>query len=104
MPQNDIVKMTPNELRLAAELLDMTAADEFGNHGCNDLNPALQNKLTSEEFVAMALEYGRYNKEDPAWKPDMRWIGDFSLMAFMEFMAFKLRNIADAEEQKSNDV
>ena len=29
--------MTPNELRLAAHLLRMGAA-EFGNHGCNDMD------------------------------------------------------------------
>lgn len=43
--------MTPNEMRLAAALLHL-AADEYSNHGCNDLESeviAIMKNMTSVE-------------------------------------------------------
>lgn len=88
LPHTKAIKMIrPKELLLAADLLRM-AADEFGNHGCNDIDEALVSRFTTEEKIVLAKELGEYNG-DPEEERNFMHIGDYALMGFM---AFKLRS------------
>lgn len=51
-------------LTMAADLLDM-AGDEFGNHGCNDWEPNL-NEAEDEAFAVLAwVHNGKPKDEEP---------------------------------------
>ncbi len=80
--------MTPKERAFAAQLLKL-AADEFGNHGCNDLD--WPQDWTEAERSDFTRRYHEFNGEadDTPYAP----LGDF---AAMEFIAHLL-----LEEDKS---
>jgi hypothetical protein len=83
--------MTKKERMLTAALLEM-AADEFGNHGCNDMDRKLLDKIgfTEEEKIALGRQYHEYNgdpEEAFGTVKDFDWIHDY---AWMGFMAHKL--------------
>jgi hypothetical protein len=78
--------MTKAEMLLAAELLDM-AANEFGNHGCNDFNmfPHLPDRAVRDALVRSVLDgedYYENRAEAEAKGRDYR-MGDASLMHAM---------------------
>jgi hypothetical protein len=62
-PQPPQATVTVAVLKLAARLLEM-AGDEFGNHGCNDME--LEN---TEENWAILVAYEAWN--DPNWDGEM---------------------------------
>lgn len=84
--------MTPDELRLAALLLDM-AADEFGNHGCNDFDTAEFLPLDVRDGIVRESwgedEFRPYNGSGPDWR-----IQDWEAM---QVMAERLRTLASQE-------
>ena len=82
--------MTPKMLKLASVLLNL-AADEFANHGCNDMDETLLKAIgfTAEEKQKLAEELSQWNEgrpdpEDPMY---FEWIGDH---VWMRFLAWKL--------------
>ena len=79
--------MTKQELILSAKLLRM-AADEFSNHGCNDVEPELVGHFTQEQDKALCEEIRTWNGDPTSdWPKSLRWAGDDGLM---DFMAYKL--------------
>lgn len=57
------MKMTKNEMRIAAALLRL-AADQYVNHGCNDLEPevvAIMNEMTPAEKVNLLRSCDDWN-------------------------------------------
>jgi hypothetical protein len=54
--------MTDKEKKLAADLLKL-AAEEFGNHGCNDIDDKLFEGWTDEEKTSLCRDYEMVNSE-----------------------------------------
>jgi hypothetical protein len=79
--------MTSKELRLSALLLDL-AADEYANHGCNDLSGEMLALITDE----MDLELHKWNGDPEEHQPGSPCNADF---CWMNFMAERLRAKAD---------
>ena len=68
--------------RLAGELLDL-AADEFSNHGCNDLDRP--SYFTKEEWHRLSSEYELWNsngKDETSDNPP-----DFVVMSWLSTLA-----------------
>ena len=59
--------MEATEAKIAAEMLNL-AADQFGNHGCNDY--ALPNTPESLAFVRRLIASGDYPDDPPHISPD----------------------------------
>lgn len=80
--------MTTKEYALAALLLQM-AADEFGNHGCNDFDEKLMDSIgfTDKQKIELAREYHSRNGDleecEPVTTQDFYRIGDSSWMWLM---------------------
>ena len=69
---------------LVSKLLRM-AADEFGNHGCNDVDEDLADHYTDAEKIALAYQYHEWNgdpEECDGTVHDFKMIGDSSWMAY----------------------
>jgi len=82
--------MTQKEMRMAAELL-RTAADEFANHGCNDLDPEVYLGWTDQEKANLSLYYHTINGDPEEAENEINedWIA-------MLAMSHKLDALADA--------
>ena len=52
--------MTRKENTFIAKLLRM-AANEFSNHGCNDLDSDLEDIFSKEEWIVLMKKYHDYN-------------------------------------------
>ncbi len=80
--------MTQKEMRMAAELL-RTAADEFANHGCNDLDEKIYLGWTDEEKANLSFYYHTSNgdPEEAGTQINEDWIA-------MIAMAHKLDDLA----------
>ena len=78
--------MTRKEKLLAVSLLNI-AADEFSNHGCNDMDQALFDAIgfTEAEKAAMVVEFARINEhvEHPVDIHPFAEIGDWQWMAYL---------------------
>jgi hypothetical protein len=76
--------MTPNENKLAAELLRL-ASDQFANHGCNDfpLAPLIPSQEARDELVRAWHEWnGDPEEYYEADAPDYRLM-DYALMDYL---------------------
>lgn len=73
--------MTKKEMWLAGELLSL-AADEFGNHGCNDLDQSLLRDFTPEERADFAKTFSEWNG-DSENERSMEQLSDSVIMAFL---------------------
>lgn len=71
---------------LAAELLKL-AADEFGNHGCNDFD--LPSGWSRKEKISFIKEYHKWNGDPEEFDPNNLFIAD---CAAMSFLAAKLKD------------
>jgi hypothetical protein len=80
-------------LRMAAFWL-RRAADEFSNHGCNDLDEETiaAFRLTDEEKETFAADYSKWNG-DPE---NLRTIGCLGDDSMMDFLADELEQVAAA--------
>jgi hypothetical protein len=76
--------MTEKELRAAGELLDL-AADEFANHGCNDLDSSFWKGWTEEEKREFYKSYHEWNGDPEEFREDapLNYLGDSAIMAFL---------------------
>jgi len=79
--------MTPKERKLAAKFLDL-ALEEFGNHGCNDVEESFWEGWTTKERQEFCKEYAEWNGDPEEYDPNYLHIPDFALMGFL---AHKLR-------------
>lgn len=85
--------MTPNELKLAATLLLM-ASEEYGNHGCNDLDRELLDGFSEQEKRQLVYDFYVFNGE-PEVVPEVHDINPAEAYrlpdyCFMGLMAHKL--------------
>ena len=75
--------LTPAHMRLASHLLRM-AADEFGNHGCNDFN--LEEVMPDEQERRDLMKlYHEMNGDPEEFNPksSYKYTFDFGLMSLM---------------------
>ncbi len=80
--------MNAKEILLASSLLSV-AADEFGNHGCNDWSfPA---DWAREDQIAFVREYHEWNGDPEEFRESHLHLPDYAVMAFL---AHKLKKIA----------
>ena len=85
--------MNEKEIKLAIEFLHM-ASDEFGNHGCNDVEEKLWDGWTKEERQKFVKEFHENNGDPEEYTPDFLHIPDF---AIMDFLAYQLKSISQKE-------
>lgn len=82
--------LTDTTLRLAARFLD-DAADEYSNHGCNDVDlKALIPDEDERREICRNVWESRGEDPDDVWEEDLENIGDDDLM---RFLAVELRSI-----------
>ena len=76
--------MTPAERKLAGYLLGL-AANEFSNHGCNDLDLVEEVGLTPEESFQLRQQMREWTKDTgaPEERPDQHLTLDWLMMRFM---------------------
>ncbi len=79
--------MTDKERILAADLMQL-ASEEFGDHGCNDLDDKLFEKWSKEEIQQLTKEYHDFNGDPEEYNPNHLYLPDFAVMAYL---ANKLR-------------
>ena len=76
------------EKKLASELLEM-ASNEFGNHGCNDVDESIYDGWSIDERRRFVKEFHEWNGDPEEYDENFLHLQDFSLM---NFMAHKLLN------------
>ena len=86
------ISMTPKEILLTSALLKM-AADEFGNHGCNDMDKGLLKKIgfTDEEKIELARQFHEWNGDLEEFEGTIRDFNGLGDSVWMSFMAHKLK-------------
>jgi len=80
--------MNAKEKALAAKMLEM-ASDEFGNHGCNDVDESFWEGWTRDERIEFVKQYHEYNGDPEEFTPNHLHLPDFAIMGFL---AHKLKN------------
>ncbi len=80
--------MTQNEKNLAAKMLEL-ASEEFGNHGCNDVDDSLFDGWSKRQRRAFVKAYQKWNGDPEEYSPDNLHLPDFCIM---DFLASKLSN------------
>lgn len=79
--------MNKRERELAAKMLDLVD-EEFGNHGCNDVDEETWDGWTKRQRQAFVKAYHEWNGDPEEYHPDRLHLPDFAIMAFL---AFRLR-------------
>lgn len=83
-----MTNLTPQELSLAAKLLD-DMSDHYANHGCNDFDfPA---DWTKEQRAVFVKEFHDFNGDPEEYNPKFLRLEDFAAMGFL---AHKLRSLS----------
>jgi len=85
--------MNKKEKAIAAKLMQM-ARDEFGDHGCNDLDSDFWDGWTIDERKQFIREYHEYNGDPEEFDENYLHLPDYAVMGFM---AHKLRLEAENE-------
>lgn len=80
--------MTTKEKKLAAKMLDL-ASNEFGRHGCNDVDDSVYNEWTLEERQTFVKEFHDWNGDPEEYLPTHLHLPDY---AIMDFLAHKLKS------------
>lgn len=87
--------MTPAEKKLAGKFLH-EAAEEFGNHGCNDFDLVKDGKMTAKEADAFQKAFHAWNRSSDEYEPGATYLADF---AVMDYLADLLDGEADEAEK-----
>jgi len=74
--------MNKRELELAAKMLDL-ADEEFGNHGCNDVDDEVYEGWTRRQRQTFVKAYHEWNGDPEEYSPDQLHLPDFAIMAFL---------------------
>ena len=74
--------MTPTQKKLAARLL-RAAADEFGNHGCNDFDLVVDGGMTVREADDFRKRYHAWNGDPDEYRAGGTDLPDFAAMGFL---------------------
>jgi len=70
------------EKELLAKLVDL-ASDEFGNHGCNDVDDSFFDGWSIEERQSFVKECHIWNGDPEEYDPDFLHLPDFAIMSFL---------------------
>lgn len=74
--------MTRKENKLASYFLEL-ASDEFGNHGCNDVEDEVWENWTLEERQKFIKEYHEWNGDPEEYDENYLHLPDFAIMSFL---------------------
>jgi len=74
--------MNTREKQLAARMLEM-ADEEFGNHGCNDVDESIYEGWTRRQRQAFVRGYHEYNGDPEEYDPDQLDLPDFCIMGYL---------------------
>lgn len=74
--------MTTLEKKLAAKMLDISS-DEFGNHGCNDVDDAMFEGWELWERQDFCRRYHEWNGDPEEYDPNFLHIPDYAIMSFL---------------------
>ena len=79
--------MTRAQAIVAARLLDM-AADEFHEHGCNDIDPELWEGLSVQEIADLSRSFAIWRRAegDPGWRDSVQAASDDGLMRYLAYI------------------
>lgn len=92
--------MNEKERMLASKMLTLSS-DEFGNHGCNDVDEKLWEDWTKEQRQEFVKEFCKWNGNPEEYNPEFLHLPDF---AIMDFLAYKLRvHSDDTKDTKEGD-
>jgi hypothetical protein len=80
--------MNQKEKQLAKHFLKL-AAEEFGNHGCNDVSESVWDGWSVEERQKFVKEYYEYNGDPEEYNPKYLHIPDYAIMSFLAFKLTK---------------
>lgn len=69
----------PVDARIAAQMLNL-AADQFGNHGCNDFE--LPNTPENMEFIKRVIAWSDYPEDEPHLHADQILTMDWEVMRY----------------------
>ena len=92
--------MNIKERKLLAYFLEL-ATDEFGNHGCNDVNESVWEDWTLEERRKFVKEFHDYNGDPEYYIEGFHHIPDYAIMGFF---AHKLIDIKDIRKEKLKEL
>lgn len=59
------------------------AAEEFGNHGCNDIDSSFWEEMTLEERKEFVKKYHEFNGDPQDFDEDFLELPDFAVMGFL---------------------
>lgn len=79
--------MTKEEKLLASRLMKL-AADEFGNHGCNDMDMTMFNGIAPDARQQMLTDFNIYNRTEAIDVRPIEYVYDSS---WMSYLAHRLR-------------
>lgn len=87
----------PKEKALAAKLMQLMrlAADEFGNHGCNDMDLELVKDWTDAEKIDFASRYHEHNGDPGEFGGTVKEFDRIPDYAFFGFLAAELKKEAE---------
>jgi hypothetical protein len=75
-------KMTENEIKLASYFLEL-ASEEFGNHGCNDVDESVFESWSLDERRNFVKEFHEYNGDPNEYDENFLHLPDFCIMSFL---------------------
>ena len=81
-------RMNKKEINLLCHFLYL-ASDEFGNHGCNDVEESVWKEWTLEERKEFVREYCIWNGDLEEYDESNLHLPDFAIMGFLKH---KLKN------------
>lgn len=90
------MQFTQVELKLLQKVLKL-AADEFGNHGCNDFNGVKEADLTHEECVDLWRRIDLWNSGSEESHSDPTQFPDWCIMHFLSHRAKEMLNAEEAK-------
>lgn len=80
--------MTDKEKRLTAKFLTL-ASEEFGSHGCNDVEDSMWEGWSKEDRQQFVKEYHEWNGDPNKFNPNYLHIPDYAIMHFLSYKVLK---------------
>lgn len=81
--------MNDKEKKLASEMLEL-ASEEFGYHGCNDVDEKIYFKgWTLKERRQFVKEFHEYNGDSEEYNEDFLHLHDYCIMGFLAYKLTK---------------
>ncbi len=81
--------MNEKENKLAAKFLKLSS-DEFGNHGCNDVDDSVYEGWTLEERQQFVKEFHDWNGDPEEYDPEFLHLHDYAIMSFLAYKLYSL--------------